>query len=253
MRLVSNRIIEIKIAYKTILKRPIRNIFTKISIILGVGIFFSVNIATDPLDYSLQQHIDPSLYGNINHWIYLFRGILMVFSAISLIICVLIIKNLMEISKEDQIYELGLLRAIGNSKFSIFSIFFNQIPVLTCRENIELPLISVGMKKNERKERVLDLIHKVGLEKHLNHRPSQLSGGQQQRVAIARALVNRPSIFLTDEPTRDLDTTTGDKVINYLKSINELEEQSIIIVTHDFNIADRTDKIYQILDGVFIN
>jgi len=87
----------------------------------------------------------------------------------------------------------------------------------------------------------------------LNHRPSQLSGGQQQRVAIARALVNRPSIFLTDEPTRDLDTTTGDKVINYLKSINELEEQSIIIVTHDFNIADRTDKIYQILDGVFIN
>jgi putative ABC transport system ATP-binding protein len=131
--------------------------------------------------------------------------------------------------------------------------FYNLIPVLTCRENIELPLISVGMKKNERKERVLDLIHKVGLEKHLNHKPNQLSGGQQQRVAIARALVNRPSIVLADEPTGDLDTTTGDKVINYLKLINELEEQSIIIVTHDFNIADRTDKIYQILDGVFIN
>jgi putative ABC transport system permease protein len=131
MRLVSNRIIEIKIAYKNILKRPIRNIFTTISIILGVGIFFSVNIATDSLDYSLQQYIDPSLYGNINHWIYLFRGILMVFSAISLIICVLIIKNLMEMSKEDQIYELGLLRAIGNSKFSIFSILFNQILVIT--------------------------------------------------------------------------------------------------------------------------
>jgi ABC-type antimicrobial peptide transport system permease subunit len=115
MHLLSNKKIEFKIAYKNLLKRPIRNIFTVISIILGVGIFFSVNIATDSLENSLKIHLDPSVYGEINMWIYLFRGILMIFSAISLIICVLIIKNLMEMSKEEQLYELGLLRAIGNS------------------------------------------------------------------------------------------------------------------------------------------
>ena len=131
MGIISNRIIEFRIAYKNILRRPIQNIFTIISIILGVGIFFSVNIASDSLEHSLQVHLDPTYFKDISSWINLFRGILMVFSAISLIICVLIIKNLMEMSKEDQIYELGLLRAIGNTKYSIFLIMFYQILIIS--------------------------------------------------------------------------------------------------------------------------
>ncbi len=131
MGIISNRIIEFRIAYKNILKRPIQNIFTIISIILGVGIFFSVNVATDSLEHSLQAHLDPNYFKNISYWVYLFRGILMVFSAISLIVCVLIIKNLMEMSKEDQLYELGLLRAIGNTKPSIFFIMFSQILIIS--------------------------------------------------------------------------------------------------------------------------
>lgn len=131
--------------------------------------------------------------------------------------------------------------------------FYNLIPVLNSFENIELPMISAGVKKNERRKRVEDLIHKMGLEKHMDHKPNELSGGQQQRVAIARALANHPSIVLADELTGNLDTKTGGKVMNYLKSINKLEEQTVIIVTHDLNIAEKTDKIYQISDGKFIN
>lgn len=131
--------------------------------------------------------------------------------------------------------------------------FYNLIPVLTCFENIELPLISAGVKKSERKKRVEELIHKVELEKYMDHKPNELSGGQQQRVAIARALVNRPSLILADELTGDLDTKTGEKIINYLKSINESEKQTVIIVTHNFNVANKTNRIYQILDGIFIN
>jgi len=131
MGIISNRIIEFRIAYKNILRRPIQNIFTIISIILGVGIFFSVNVASDSLEHSLYVHLDPAYFKDISNWVYLFRGILMVFSAISLIISVLIIKNLMEMSKEDQIYELGLLRAIGNTKYSIFLIMFSQILIVS--------------------------------------------------------------------------------------------------------------------------
>jgi len=146
--------------------------------------------------------------------------------------------------------ELTLLR-----RFDIGFIFqfYNLIPVLTCFENIELPLISAGVKKSERKKRVEELIQKVELEKYMDHKPNELSGGQQQRVAIARALVNRPSLILADELTGDLDTKTGEKIVNYLKSINDSEKQTVIIVTHNFNVANKANRIYQILDGIFIN
>ena len=122
--------IELKIAYRNLIKKPIRTLFTFIAIILGVSIFFSVNVATDSLEHSLYAYLDPSIYGDVDQWVYLFRGVLMVISAISLIISVIIIKNLMEMSKEDQIYELGLLRALGTSKISIFLIFFYQVLIL---------------------------------------------------------------------------------------------------------------------------
>ena len=123
-------IVELKIAYRSLLKRPIRTILTLIAIILGVGLFFAVNVATDSLEHSLYLHLDSYELGDANRWVYLFRGVLMVLSGISLIICVIIIKNLMEMSKEAQIYELGLLRAIGSSKNSIFLIFFFQAMII---------------------------------------------------------------------------------------------------------------------------
>lgn len=131
--------------------------------------------------------------------------------------------------------------------------FYNLIPVLTCFENVELPLITAGVKKKERKQRTMELLTKVGLEDRLHHKPEELSGGQQQRVAIARAIVNRPSIVLADELTGNLDTKTGDKIMDYLISLNKSEQQTFILITHNIKISEKTDKILRIQDGKLIN
>jgi putative ABC transport system ATP-binding protein len=130
--------------------------------------------------------------------------------------------------------------------------FYNLIPVLTCFENVELPLISAGVKKKERKERVMELLEKVGLKDRMKHKPDELSGGQQQRVAIARALVNKPSIVLADELTGDLDTKTGEEIMEYIQILNATEKQSFIIVTHNLKIAKKTSRIFHIQDGKMI-
>lgn len=128
--------------------------------------------------------------------------------------------------------------------------FYNLVPVLSCYENVELPLIISGIKKRERERRVNGLLKKVGLKEFKDHKPNELSGGQQQRVAIARALVNNPGIILADEPTGDLDSTTGAKIIELIQSLNRSESQTaIIVVTHDKAIAQKTNKIYHITDG----
>ncbi|MFX1396649.1 MAG: ABC transporter ATP-binding protein [Promethearchaeota archaeon] len=101
--------------------------------------------------------------------------------------------------------------------------FFNLIPVLTCFENIELPLIVAGVEKNKRSQRVMSLIEKMGLKERAHHKPDELSGGEQQRVAIARALINRPSIVLADEPTGDLDSKTGKQIIDLIIDLNASE------------------------------
>ena len=131
--------------------------------------------------------------------------------------------------------------------------FYNLIPVLTCYENVELPLIAAGVDKDTRAHRVIEILSKVGLDNRLDHKPEELSGGQQQRVAIARALVNRPSIVLADELTGDLDTKTGEQVMKYLVSLNLEENQTFIIITHDINVARKASKIYHIQDGRFIS
>ncbi len=121
-----------KIAFRdSFLKRPIRTLFTIISIVLGVGVFFAVNIASDSLSYSLQEQLDAATFGSIETWLQLFRGIIVIFSAISLIVLVLIVKNLMEMAKEEKIHEIGILRTIGISKMGIFKIFFYQISIIT--------------------------------------------------------------------------------------------------------------------------
>ncbi|TJX15385.1 ABC transporter ATP-binding protein [Tissierella creatinini] len=125
---------------------------------------------------------------------------------------------------------------------------FQLLPRLSARENVELPLIYAHVPPQERKIRAEEMLKKVGLEEKMNHRPNQLSGGQQQRVAIARALANNPTILLADEPTGALDQKTGKQVMNLFKELNQ-EGNTIIMITHDINIAKYANRIVNILDG----
>ncbi len=125
---------------------------------------------------------------------------------------------------------------------------FQLLPRLSAKENVELPLIYAHMPPQERKIRAEEMLKKVGLEEKMNHRPNQLSGGQQQRVAIARALANNPTILLADEPTGALDQKTGKQVMDLFKDLNQ-EGNTIIMITHDVNIAKYANRIVNILDG----
>jgi len=127
---------------------------------------------------------------------------------------------------------------------------YNLIPNLTALENVMLALEFGGMPARKRKARAEQLLHDVGLEadEQLRH-PSRLSGGQQQRVSIARALANRPAIVLADEPTGNLDSETGQKIFDLLHSLSRSENTTIIAVTHDMDIAGKTDKTFRLKDG----
>ena len=126
---------------------------------------------------------------------------------------------------------------------------FNLIPNLTTKENVMLPMLFQGMTKEERDSRAEKLLKLVDLEDRIDHYPNQLSGGQQQRVAIAGALANDPEVILADEPTGNLDTKTGEKVMHFLKDLNK-KGKTIIIVTHDANLAQTyAEKIYWLKDG----
>jgi len=129
---------------------------------------------------------------------------------------------------------------------------FNLIPILTALENVELPLIFKyrgAMSEEERKRRALECLKMAELdERFASHKPNQLSGGQQQRVAIARALANNPAIILADEPTGALDSKTGEKIMKLLKKLNE-NGKTIIVVTHDINVAKFGDRIIYLKDG----
>lgn len=126
---------------------------------------------------------------------------------------------------------------------------FNLIPLLTALENVQYPLI---LKTGERTctDRCIDVLRSMDLEEHLySHKPSELSGGQQQRVAIARSLVNDPEILLADEPTGNLDTKTGSAIMDLLKDLNERKKKTIIMVTHDPNVASFAHRTIRIVDG----
>lgn len=126
---------------------------------------------------------------------------------------------------------------------------FNLQTHLTSLENVELPLIFSGLNKKVRREKALKALEKVGLLDRLKHRPGELSGGQRQRVSIARALVNSPKVIFADEPTGNLDSKTGDIILQLLKDLNEKDNVTIIIVTHDNYVAKATGRIIQIHDG----
>ena len=143
------------------------------------------------------------------------------------------------------------LSSIRNLEIGFIFQGFNLIPSLTAQGNVELPLIYRGMKAEERHELSEAALKRVGLEKRMNHLPSQMSGGQQQRVAIARALAAKPPIILADEPTGNLDSNSGKDV---MRIINELwaEGKTIILITHDDSIAETAHRIIRISDGKIV-
>jgi putative ABC transport system ATP-binding protein len=126
----------------------------------------------------------------------------------------------------------------------------NLIPTLTAAENVELPMVALGASKDDKANRVKELIDVVGLGDRMNHKPVELSGGEQQRVAIAAALANDPPMILADEPTGELDTATAKIIVDYLREVNEELGKTIIMVTHDPTAARAADRILNIRDGV---
>ncbi len=143
------------------------------------------------------------------------------------------------------------LSVIRNKKIGFIFQQFHLLPKLSALENVELPLIYQGMPTKKRREKVVKALKSVGLEKRMNHKPNQLSGGQQQRVAIARALVGEPSLILADEPTGNLDSRSGKEIMMLLHNLHE-EGNTIVLITHDNNVAMEAPRQVQISDGKII-
>ncbi|HET7599382.1 MAG TPA: ABC transporter ATP-binding protein [Gemmatimonadales bacterium] len=125
---------------------------------------------------------------------------------------------------------------------------FHLLPVLTARENVELPMAEAGVARGERRRRALELLEYVGLATRADHRPAQLSGGEMQRVAIARALANRPAVLLADEPTGELDAATGREILALFRRLNQ-DGATLVVVTHDEQLAAEARRIVHMLDG----
>ena len=128
--------------------------------------------------------------------------------------------------------------------------FYNLLPVLSSVENVELPLLLAGLSQRESRDRAMESLASVGLADWAGHRPAQLSGGQRQRVTIARALVNDPAIVWGDEPTGDLDSTNANQIMELLEDLNQRNQQTFVIVTHDENIGRRANRTIHMRDGL---
>ena len=143
------------------------------------------------------------------------------------------------------------LAKLRREKIGFVFQMFNLLPRLSCYQNILLPLIYARYNRKKRKERARELIKKVHLEKRAKHKPSELSGGEKQRVAIARALANNPRIILADEPTGNLDSKSGENIMNLLCELNK-QGVTIIVVTHDQKIARQANTTIRLLDGKIV-
>lgn len=151
--------------------------------------------------------------------------------------------NILKLS-DDKLAELRL------TKMGYVFQFFNLLPRLTSLRNVELPLTIAGLPEKEISKRAKGMLKLVGLEGRMNHRPYELSGGEQQRVAMARALINNPKIVLADEPTGNLDTKTGWEIVQLMKKLNKEKKQTFVVVTHDPHIAEATDRMIHLKDGL---
>ncbi|CAN5425175.1 ABC transporter ATP-binding protein [soil metagenome] len=152
----------------------------------------------------------------------------------------------------EQVAGLGpdQLAQVRNQRIGFTFQNFNLLSRTTALENVEVPLLyNKACPRRERKKRAIELLTRVGLGERLDHRPNQLSGGQQQRVAIARALVNRPPILLCDEPTGNLDTRTSREIMDFFRELNEREGLTVILVTHDLEIARKAKRALVLIDG----
>lgn len=145
-------------------------------------------------------------------------------------------------------YSENELAQIRNRKIGFVFQSFNLIPKLTAEENVELPLIYQGVKREKRRERVQKALERVKLENRAKHLPTELSGGQQQRVAIARAIVTRPSLILADEPTGNLDSKTGEEIMDIFHELHE-QGNTIVLITHDDEVAKQAARSIHIRDG----
>ena len=154
-------------------------------------------------------------------------------------------ENLSELSEDD-------LARIRRDEIGFIFQQYNLIHTMDSLENVSLPLYFSGIGKKERLEKARRLLEKMGLGDRLYHKPNELSGGEQQRVAIARALINDPKIILGDEPTGNVDSQAGAMIMDILKELN-MENRTIIIVTHDMEIAKKTKYIIRMKDGMIIN
>ena len=144
------------------------------------------------------------------------------------------------------------LSDIRNTKVGFVFQTFNLLPRSSALHNVELPLIYSGMPSFKRKQLAMDVLERVGLNDRMMHKSNELSGGERQRVAIARALVNKPSLILADEPTGNLDSKTGEEIIEIMQKLHE-QGNTIILVTHEEYIAKRTNRIIRLRDGVIEN
>jgi len=144
------------------------------------------------------------------------------------------------------------LAAVRNKKIGFIFQNFNLLPKLTALENVELPLIYMGIHSGERKKMAEDALRKVGLGDRMDHKPSELSGGQQQRVAIARAISSKPPMILADEPTGNLDSKSGREVMEIIKELHD-EGNTIVLITHDISIAEQAGRIVRLADGKIID
>lgn len=148
----------------------------------------------------------------------------------------------------DKLHQRELVKIRRNKIGFIFQ-NFNLLPRMQAVRNVELPLVYKGVRPKERRMRAKKMMEEVGLANKVRHRPSMLSGGEQQRVAIARALVNEPTVLLADEPTGNLDSKSGNQVMDLLTKLNK-KGTTIIVVTHDPKIAERADRVININDGM---
>jgi putative ABC transport system ATP-binding protein len=148
---------------------------------------------------------------------------------------------------EDQLTE------IRNEKIGFIFQFFNLIPTLTAAENVALPIEFANHTNHHPTARAKDLLKRLGLADRTHHRPTQLSGGQQQRVAIARALANDPPLLLADEPTGNLDSDSSETVLNALEDIRQMTGTTVVIVTHDRELARRADRVLTLDDGAIVD
>jgi len=144
------------------------------------------------------------------------------------------------------------LAKIRNLKIGFVFQSFNLLPRITALQNVELPMIYAGVSSKERRKKAISSLAKVGLEQRMHHKPNEMSGGQKQRVAIARALVNSPAIILADEPTGNLDSASGEEIMTVFQDLNK-EGVTIVLVTHEPDIAAHTKRVLKFRDGALIS